>query len=132
MKTKIITLASITFLFITSGNIFAGTGEKINSQEVNTSINECVSNFEVMEAELEMEGWMTSFKEFDRNIELNFESELDFESWMLRGITLGGHENGTPDQDLTYEPWMLSPFQTVEVAVFMDKELDFETWMLRM
>ena len=129
MKTKITHIALIAVLLISSVNVFAGGKKSSKQNRVKASSIINLVSFEKAEAELEMENWMTSFKNFNSANESNFETEMNFESWMLSSFSIQKTE--TLDQEMNFESWMLSPFITMETTEFTDAELHFESWMLK-
>ena len=129
MKTKITHIVLIAVLLISSVNVFAGGKKTLKQNRVNASSIINLVSFEKAEAELEMENWMTSYKNFNFENESNFETEMNFEAWMLNSFSIEKIE--TLDQEMNFESWMMSPFITTETAEFTDEELHFESWMLK-
>ena len=125
MTTKILHIALIMIFSLSTLNASADEKRTLMQNKAKAVAIMNLISFEKAEADLEMEYWMTSYKEFNHSIDSNFDSELYFENWMVRDFSLD-----QANQEMTFESWMMQPFEINEDSGF-DEELNFEWWMLK-
>ncbi|MCB8994559.1 MAG: hypothetical protein H6538_03010 [Bacteroidales bacterium] len=131
MKTKIYFFVLTAILSLTTISAFAdGTkGKKEKSQKAKTTIvTDFISN--IKDAEMEVESWMTSIKEFHSNTVVFYEAPLQLEDWMMESFSMNNETENFQDDELILENWMLESFDVKSQETFTDKELELESWML--
>jgi len=130
MKTKILNIAIAAVLSFSTLSVSADDtkGKKVSSEKKNNSVTSIISS--VKEAEMELESWMTSLKEFNKKSETFTDSPLELEEWMMEDFIVTNETENFQESEIILEDWMLKSFDAETQEMFIDEELVLESWML--